>query len=680
MSTIYKTPGVYLKDLGKLPRTVTQVPTAVPVFVGYTETARQNGQDVTNVPVRISSLADYESTFGGAPSPTSSTSNQAEVTLDANGAVTGVDIQTPFYLYYSLELFFAQGGGDGYIVSVGDYASSASHTTLQAGFDKVEDLEGPTLLVCPDAALLTTANAGQLHQHMLKQCFNTQDRFSILDVQPSGANIINAVDTFRTEVGVQYLNYGAAYGPYLESTLDFDFHEEDISYTQSGGSVTLTSLSQAAHLDVNDLTDLANVKADRGTLNELLSDTHSVTSGTNFNSGVNSGGSTYQALFDDNAIGYNTINKPSRWIVVIQGMAIDYLNLFDGSDELLTKALRESIGTQGRAKAEVYDIIRTLKAYQDGYSGIGGGSGSINLLYNTNTSTHHFNDAGAFDFGASANPSFDYDLGAVTANNTIYGKYTGSGVLERNIRIAEPAYKALFDRMLALFYKLLEEVDKIIAAIEENLEKTNPIYAAVAEAIRAQRMILPPSGLIAGVYAAVDSSRGVWKASSNVALNNVLGPTELITNKDQEYLNVDPVAGKSINAIRTFAGRGIMVWGARTLDGNSSEWRYIPVRRLYIAIEESLRKATDFVVFEPNNGNTWLRVRNLIGNYLLGLWRQGALVGASPEEAFFIRVGLNESMTANDILEGRMVIEIGLAAVRPAEFIVIKFSQTLANS
>ncbi|MCK5368441.1 MAG: phage tail sheath family protein, partial [Cyclobacteriaceae bacterium] len=163
-------------------------------------------------------------------------------------------------------------------------------------------------------------------------------------------------------------------------------------------------------------------------------------------------------------------------------------------------------------------------------------------------------------------------------------------------------------------------------------------------------------------------------------VKSVVGPVIKITHEEQELLNVDASTGKSINALRVFTGKGTLVWGARTLAGNDNEWRYVPVRRLYIYIEESVKKATEFVVFEPNDANTWLRAKTMIENFLTTLWRDGALAGAKTEDAFFVKVGLGETMTAQDILEGRMNIEIGLAAVRPAEFIILKFSHKLQES
>jgi phage tail sheath protein FI len=148
----------------------------------------------------------------------------------------------------------------------------------------------------------------------------------------------------------------------------------------------------------------------------------------------------------------------------------------------------------------------------------------------------------------------------------------------------------------------------------------------------------------------------------------------------QDGLNVDTVAGKSINAIRAFTGKGTLVWGARTLAGNDNEWRYVSVRRFFNMVEESVKKATGQFVFEPNDANTWVKVRAMIENFLILQWRAGALAGAKPDDAFYVRVGLGQTMTADDILNGFMNVEIGLAVVRPAEFIILKFSHKLQQS
>ena len=145
-------------------------------------------------------------------------------------------------------------------------------------------------------------------------------------------------------------------------------------------------------------------------------------------------------------------------------------------------------------------------------------------------------------------------------------------------------------------------------------------------------------------------------------------------------MNVDSTAGKSVNAIRPFVGRGTLVWGARTLAGNDNEWRYVNVRRFFNFVEESVKKSTEQFTFEPNDANTWVKVQAMIENFLTIQWREGALQGIKPEHAFYVAVGLGKTMTPLDILEGRMIVEIGMAVVRPAEFIILRFSHKLAES
>lgn len=213
------------------------------------------------------------------------------------------------------------------------------------------------------------------------------------------------------------------------------------------------------------------------------------------------------------------------------------------------------------------------------------------------------------------------------------------------------------------------------------LKIENPVlYNKIKTKIKLLPVKLSPSSAVAGIYAQQDAKRGVWKAPANIAIKSCLKPSVEITNKDEDRFNIDVVAGKSINTIRNFTGKGTLVWGARTLAGNDNEWRYVPVRRFFNMVEESVKKATEQFVFEPNDANTWIRVINMIENFLILQWRAGALAGSKPEDAFFVRTGLGATMTAQDILDGILIIEIGMAVVRPAEFIILRFSHKMQSS
>ena len=185
--------------------------------------------------------------------------------------------------------------------------------------------------------------------------------------------------------------------------------------------------------------------------------------------------------------------------------------------------------------------------------------------------------------------------------------------------------------------------------------------------------LVPPSGLVAGAYATTDKRRGVWKAPAGVEVQGVVGLRQVYTDARQDLLNPN-----AVNVIREFPQRGIMIWGARTA-ADESEWRYVAVRRLANMIERSITRSTQWATFEPNDEPLWASVRSSIEGFLFDLWSEGGLVGSKPEDAFFVRVGLGDTMTKGDIAEGRLIVVIGFAPLRPAEFTVITITHQLSG-
>jgi uncharacterized protein len=215
--------------------------------------------------------------------------------------------------------------------------------------------------------------------------------------------------------------------------------------------------------------------------------------------------------------------------------------------------------------------------------------------------------------------------------------------------------------------------------LNKTLAAVSPVFNSLIRSMKDQLNLLPPGPAMAGIYTMVDNTRGVWKAPANVSMSTVISPTVNITHDDQEELNV-PLSGKSINAIRTFIGEGTLVWGARTLDGNSLDWRYINVRRTMIMLEESIKIASKAYVFEPNVANTWVTIKGMISSFLTSIWKRGGLAGASPDDAFSVHIGLGDTMTPEDILEGILRVTVLVAITRPAEFIEITFQQQMQKS
>jgi uncharacterized protein len=187
------------------------------------------------------------------------------------------------------------------------------------------------------------------------------------------------------------------------------------------------------------------------------------------------------------------------------------------------------------------------------------------------------------------------------------------------------------------------------------------------------RRITPPAGAVAGLYARTDAERGVWQApAGRGAVLDVDGLAAELRRAELESLNA---AG--VNCLRTLQDTGVVVWGARTLAGSddeSSEWKYVSVRRLFLFLEESLDEGTRWTVFEPNDEQLWARVRSAVETFLVNLWRAGALPGEKPEDAFFVRCD-RTTMTQDDIDNGRLIALVGFAPLRPAEFVVLRICQ-----
>lgn len=474
-----KTPGVCIVGTDAFPNSVVEVATAVPAFIGHTASADNGGKPLRGKPWRITSMAEYERHFGGA-APARFRIERVDANASAlpdmlqprtqctdfqHGAktyrVTRAAGRTGgrFLMHQAMRLFFGNGGGTCYVVSVGGFddeiVAGDAATGLIGGLTPLLKEQEPTLLVVPDAVLLSRADCTRVQQAVLQHCGGEmKNRFAILDVwggdlerrHPAG----DCIALFRDDIGINFLSYGAAYFPWLH-----------------------TSLSQTAGLDAS-----------------------------------------------------------------------------------------------------------------------------------------HFDNAG--------------NLAALLRDDP--------GLLE-----------------------------------------------PLRQEARKQLDLMPPSAAMAGLYTMVDNTRGVWKAPANISLVAVTAPAVDITHEDQEDLNVT-TQGTSINAIRAFIGEGVLVWGARTLDGNSLDWRYVNVRRTMIMLEESCRLAAKALVFEPNVANTWVTLKSMFENFLTGLWKRGALAGTVPEDAFSVHVGVGDTMTPDDVLEGVLRVTVLVAISRPAEFIEVTFQQQMQKS
>lgn len=298
----------------------------------------------------------------------------------------------------------------------------------------------------------------------------------------------------------------------------------------------------------------------------------------------------------------------------------------------------KTLTVDGSKKSDVYNSINTLLSNKVGYF----------LIADS--------DDGKAVPNTLPEKTAVYHPGLITSFTQRYAKPADSAV--KVTGITNISTLADIHTNLADDYSIASQV------INDVLEKNNKLASSP--------IILPPSAAVAGAYAAVDVSRGVWKAPANVMLSNA---TPIISISDAEQGVMNPLG---INAIRSFTGRGTLIWGARTLD-KTDNWRYVPVRRLFNSAERDIKRAMRFAVFEPNSQPIWEKVKAAINSYLQSLWQQGALQGNKPDEAWFVQIGKGVTMTDDDIKNGRMIIKIGMAAVRPAEFIILQFTQNIAQ-
>jgi phage tail sheath protein FI len=666
----YKTPDVYVEEISLFPPSVAEVETAIPAFIGYTEIADKDGENLTLKPTMIRSMVEFQRYFGGGP-PIKPT-----VYLDDNNAVSNVDLgANSFYLFDSMRLYFDNGGGKCFIVSVGDYSSPPSigndTSGILGGLKKLEMEDEPTILLCPDATLLSGTNLYQFQQQALAQCGKLMDRVTVCDLADSG-DLEADKAAFRNNIGIKNLKYGASYMPWLKTSYTKTIKSSNVSLKRAStnGDLKLENLTKDADLKAFITGDLnAAVSAVADLRSDLVD---AFTSGDNETLKEEFGGldDTFKgaqpyAAEDD----FQGNIRPMYTLVldVLHAMIVTYRNAITETDDFKLQTDLDTIINNNQLDEDFQLLLQHHNAT------IGFTAGKI-MVTSGATGTR------IAETIAALNSITGSSLADSMTDAAVNARYAAAADANAKANIALEAAFMAFGGLNAAVAELAASAADYEKTFDGLLADRFALYKNIVKGINDKLAVLPPSGAVAGAYAFTDRTRGVWKAPANASLSSVNGPAIKIDNKQQEDLNVDVNAGKSINAIRPFSGKGTLIWGARTLAGNDNEWRYISVRRFFNMVEESVKKSTYWAVFEPNDANTWIKLKAMIENYLVQKWRDGALQGVKPEHAFFVKVGLGETMTAQDILEGRMNVEIGMAVVRPAEFIILKFSHKMMES
>lgn len=557
----FKTPGVYIKEQDAFGSSVVAVPTAIPAFIGYTQYADIDGNSQLMKAVKVKSLPEFREIFGGGPKTTFKVGTGADGTMSLD-----VDEGTRYLMYSSIRMFYSNGGGECFVVSIGAYGEAIDPEKMKDALDLLTRETEPTILVVPDAMLIERDDCYSLYKDMLQHCgVKMKNRVALLDIHGgfSHKSRDKDVNDFREGVGATTLAFGAAYYPWVHTTV-----------------------TPASEID-------------------------------------------YQLISNKDVL-VNTLMDSVK-----QAMGI-------------------GAGGANPKLAEAQGLINSIKDDLSNLDDVG-------------------KKLAAIDKGFTKPKDKDVKKVKDALNKKATELLAKAGELDPN----SPEARKLAQIEAAINRVKNDNDDsKAVHAVVSSLA---PIYKTILKNVREKLNLLPPSGAMAGVYALVDSQEGVHKAPANVSLNSVVKPAVNITSDDQEDLN-SPLSGKAINAIRSFVGKGVLVWGARSLDANSQDWRYISVRRTLIMIEQSIKNSVEAYVFEPNVARTWLKLKTSIDNFLTDVWKNGSLAGATPTQAFEVNVGLGSTMTPNDILEGIMRVSVKCAITRPAEFIEITFEQKMQES
>ncbi len=732
MAKVYATPGVYIEEKSAFPNSVVPVATAVPAFLGYTQKAILDKKDLTNVPTRISSFGEYLLYFGAGPHTTYEVKDVSAAQPDKIFDLAAV-ARSRYLLYYSIKLFFASGGSDCYIVSVGSYSDPISlgdfignDDNPNAGLVTLLKEPEPTMVVIPDAVLFDSADeCYALQTQMLKHCgMDMRSRVAILDVhngykaRTPNEDVVNA---FREGIGSNFLDFGAAYYPWVETTItgadEVDFFNVSLDtmndfmvllQNEVEQNVKMGLLAKQRGQQINGQVSLiptALVHTARGEVFDGIRESANLLKRMLINNPVEAIKTKVAAMEASatapqikNELGVLGVwqDKVADWQEELDAFTafseIKVANEFttfktdteDNANTDLDKAketLQERIqlaqaGQMATAasnlRAEV-DKIAELRSKTAALPGDTGLKGKINelpeSLKKTTTDIQESFGSADGDDPIHAAKTLQELLAIDTSSKTEAVKglkklvQTTNEELQAALTGAEEVLKSRVDRK----------------TLHQTLLAISPLYKATLQGIRRELNLLPASGGMAGVYTMVDNTNGVFQSPANVSMGMVIKPAVNLTNDEQEDLNV-PLSGKAVNAIRTFPGKGTLIWGARTLDGNSQDWRYVSVRRTVIYIEQSVKYAAEAYVFQPNTAATWTNMKAMVTNFLTNVWQQGALAGATAQDAFSVDVGLGTTMTPVDILDGIMRITVRVAITRPAEFIVITFQQKMQQS
>lgn len=666
------TPGVYFEELDAFGSSVVPVATAVPAFIGFTENTSYNGKDITFQPIKISSLADFTGIFGGnAPQTQFSVKS---VTLPSQ--VTSMQ---------------------------------SNVSTLETNATNAADATGVTAAVKAKLDPINTAIKSATDQNIAAQV--TAAETELKAVQGTSPQV--ALDVTAAQA---CLDYAKAQQELLTASADPDMAaylkaESDLAAAKKAGGTAPNANQQKAIDTAQQALDQASVPFDEAKNNAAYwwDNTPYLLDATTINyrlfnsiklffdnGGANCyvysiGGYDYTKTTIDDITPFQTAltllvqeTEPTMLVipdaVEIKSTTGTDLESIYANCYSLQQQMLDHCGTQ-RNRIAILDI-------PGGWTEPKIGETSVEVFRNqANPTLPKFNSYGAAYYPWLHTTINQID--AITASNVDTKAPDSYATIFKMLvdEFTDPT-KGMNNKMIPYVNVFADANSKLTAnppLPPVTMEQANAAlsiqsksYQLLMNAIMTQLNLLPPSAAMAGLYTTVDNNEGVWVAPANIGVQSVTAPSLKIDDEMQADLNI-PIDGKSISAIRAFNGRGTLVWGARTLDGNSNDWRYVNVRRTMMFIEQSVKDAAFSYVFAPNVSNTWVEVESAISNFLTGLWAQGGLAGSKAEKSFSVSVGLGSTMTSEDILNGIMRVAVKVAISHPAEFIDITFEQEMQS-
>jgi len=706
--TVRSIPGFYIQSAEPAPavlREDTGIP-GIPGIIGFSSQAiGPKGEDLTGAFFAVESQQEFEFYFGGDVPP-----EITEVKLDPQGQLMELSYQHLAFLYQSVRLFFENGGNRIWVCSLGpapEQMDGEYLEVLEQALLKTRKIEEITLLLAPDAVLLPQESLLRWQKGLLEFCSGQLHKFALLDLKEDDAagNIREGwekgVLNFR-QYPLGKKAFGAAFSPQLQFSWkrSFDFrrfrgkiktHEghpiADLSPFAESRKEALGYQEFADLLDASERLEQELDQAFQQLFQVAKFSNARPLSGTPL-SKMDGSLEIFVEEFQSK-LGINAGQAQTRFRRILRFIWFVAQEVVDKTLLRFEPANPKVKEIFGRLRRQVFNLYLTPESPAQGILGLTRidilGNQSSELIGQDTFYPSFLDPTGdvlyevTFGDGWNNTLPIDWETNPPDLNpwSSLVPIPNPSNDSERmsNANALLPVLKKAFQNLLAAIKTFQTGLEEAIAQYQRKVALEFPAFGRLLESIGNETNYVPPSGAIAGLMSRQDRVSGPWEPPANLPLKGVSGPRVGFTIRDLESLAGRLTGLIPINAIYAKPGSGTRLMGGRTLDPDSSEWRFFSVRRTFLMAHRDLHRFMQAYVFAPNNSITWIRLKATVEGYLQNLFDRGAFAGSTTSDAYFIQIGLGTTMTEQDILEGKMILEVGLAVARPAEFISVRLEQ-----